>query len=188
MKNQKINTASVLIFLLVIFVLSVSSKSNIGGVIDHFKVGDVVYSILSPTDFYKLHGSGWMLMDGAALPTPNNQKTDLEQFYGFKKTPDARGVFIRGMNVNNDGLDPDKNRAVGSYQPDGVGNHAHDFNDNYFAESWSNFLKPQAGSGKTDGDNGLISIRSTTDNFGPSIISETRPKNITLYTYIKVDE
>jgi hypothetical protein len=81
-------------------------------------LGDVKYSILAPTEFQKLNGNEWKLMDGQSIVG-----TKLSQMTGRSALPDARGMFIRGMNANREFPfgDLDGNRPVGSEQNDMVG-------------------------------------------------------------------
>lgn len=95
---------------------------------------------------------------------------------GQNSTPDLRGVFIRGMNGGDSGLDPDGNRTLGNYQTDSFKSHTHQIrapggsNNNAFESpnvDWGTLSQPQHYNTEASG------------------ASETRPKNIALLYCIK---
>lgn len=134
-------------------------------------IGDVKYSVLEPDKFTRENGDGWVLMDGREI-----RGTDLWRLTGMEKLPDARGVFIRGMNIGRDhgNGDADGDRQVGSSQNDLFKDHSHQF-------ACSGDTNAAAGNARTEIGWGL---RTTSGASGGG--SETRPRNIALYTYIKV--
>lgn len=97
-------------------------------------LGDVKYSILAPTEFQKLNGNEWSLMDGQSIVG-----TKLSQMTGRSALPDARGMFIRGMNANREFPfgDLDGNRPVGSEQTDMVGYLGENKSNIYNYNSWT---------------------------------------------------
>lgn len=97
-------------------------------------LGDVKYSILAPTQFQKLNGNEWRLMDGQSIVG-----TKLSQMTGKSALPDARGMFIRGMNANREFPfgDLDGNRPVGSEQNDMVGYLGEDKSTIYNYHGWT---------------------------------------------------
>lgn len=139
-------------------------------------IGDVKHSILNPERFINLNGKGWVLMDGR-----NINNSDLFRLTGMTMLPDARGVFIRAMNENRDPEDGDSdgNRIIGKYQKDSVGPHAHRY-----------YYPGYHGSDKYEGGGVYRRVmleeggdRSTSD----TETKETKPRNITLYVYIKIN-
>ena len=147
-------------------------------------LGDVKYSVLKETEFQRMNGTGWILMDGRDI---NN--TDLCKLGNVCKILDARGEFIRGWNQDRIDGDPfqkenNKERTLSDYQDDALQNHTHD--------------SMQTISGSVGADKGYIA-RGTKDyqiggtigkakvNGAQSSEYETRPKNISLYIYIKVN-
>lgn len=158
-------------------------------------IGDVKYSVLPPDKFKEENGNGWVLMDDK-VPITNS---DLESKHGIKEIPDARGLFIRSLNGtrNDDKADPylkenNKARLMGDYQMDAVGKHTHPINmrTGYMlalgavgvVQEASIFVGDRPAWGHPNGYGGL----TATDNQLP--ITESRPKNISLYTYIKINE
>ncbi len=180
MKKVTQSSSSVVLFASIVFLAYFAAKPYTGGVIDHHKVGDIIYSILPPDKFKALHGEGWNLLDGSRL----KESDDLNKIYGWSKLPDASGRFLRGLNFDYYlGVDPERERKVGSLQDDALAKHRHE----WIAE----LEEVEDGSGNRveggDGDGGTINMKATryTEYFGES---ETRPKNVALYIYIKVDE
>jgi hypothetical protein len=170
------------IILLVFFTLDKFKGSTAQEKISEGKIGDVKYSVLDPAKFIEVNGEGWVLMDGRSI-----EGSDLSTVSGLKTAYDAQGVFIRGLNLNRDVKtgDPEgKERFLGSYQSDMIINHTHKY------ISLGNTL--WADNGYSD-DGRPIRLPTTleTDNptNGNSTISgtETRPRNIALYTYIKIN-
>lgn len=160
------------------------------GIIDHFKVGDVVHSVLRPTDFQRLHGTGWMLMNGSTLPI----NADLRLFQAsltdpnvkFTSVPDARGVFLRGMNegraTSTGDAAGDKN--IGVYQSDMVGSHSHTSVMRTYTANWVSGGPVPA----LEAQSPIPSQGRNPVTIGPDGGPETRPRNIALYIYIKVNE
>jgi len=104
--------------------------------------------------------------------------SQLCQYTGVCTLPDARGVFIRGMNVNRsrDTGDPSGNRPVGNFQNDEFKSHSHSYvNAGVWARSWKGDDSGPKTAHKQQGD--------TSKRGGV----ETRPRNIALYTYIKIN-
>ena len=155
------------------------------------QLGNVVYSVLSPDLFREQNGNGWFLLDGGIDLKANGftfNQTDLCLSTGAfcNELPDARGVFIRGMNMNRSTKsgDVDNARKVGSLQLDSVGHHSHKF------EAGIAIAKDKDNPGDPGGhiqgpENNKWSFETT--NIGNGIINETRPKNINLYIYIKLN-
>jgi hypothetical protein len=149
------------------------------------EVGDIRYSILSPDLFSKNHPGKWMLLDGKPLEEDtdlyklldeNNVKNILTVKDGIPDClPDARGVFLRGMNMGRETStgDTDGDRKIGSYQSDTLKSHHH------------TYLKPRRGGNGSDTDDDEVYIWDVTNtsDFGGA---ETRPRNVTMYIYIKV--
>lgn len=155
-------------------------------------VGDVRYSVLPPDAFMKLN-PGWILMDGAESKTSDSifKKSTLFLDYQFKSVPDARGVFVRGMNMGRplEKGDPDGDLPIGRYQPDGIKKHTHEFSISfgYFCGWVNNNVWTGDRPGNPMSVNNpecKIKISNSGENLSGE---ETRPRNIALYVYIKVN-
>ncbi|WP_298355137.1 hypothetical protein [Runella sp.] len=178
-----------------LFLLHGATKSlQPAGVIDHFKVGDVIYSMLPYQDFIRLHGTGWMMMDAQGV----NASADLRKIFpsvllNGTNLPDARGRFIRGMSYGGPGSrqdrmnttdgDPDNQRIVGSFQTDDFKSHTHVLGLRTY-----NANTQDSGPNQVGVEAILPSGNRTGVGIYPTGGAETRPRNIALYIYVKVDE
>lgn len=173
-------TLTTLVILFMIGSSYTTNTSNTG------TLGDIKYSILDPEKFVEKNGDGWVLMMGQDI-----SGSDLHSFTGMSKLPDVRGNFIRSMNLGRaTNGDPDTFRLVGSYQADTFKAHSHDFKANFKGTTHNDklLLGNVGGQGKGygGGDNYHLGIAQST--ILPSGEQETRPKNIALFTYIKINE
>lgn len=139
-------------------------------------IGDVKYSILEPNTFYKVNGKGWVLMDGRSI--------DSSALFNLGQTriPDARGLFIRAMDMGRDTVDnkgdPEwSSRDVITPQMDDFRKHNHHINIVLSHGNWAYGGNNWATQTNTD--------PKTADSFNEGG-KETRPKNIALYIYIKI--
>ncbi len=161
-------------------------ENNIGA------LGDVKWSVLAPSAFRKENGNGWMLMAGDDV-----SGTDLATF--MPSIPDARGCFIRALNgvvqpsgemtgLRADGKqDPEGDkRTVGSWQGDAFKQHSHPIKrfqhrdnpgDQPKSPYWDVFHSLQT----------TWSGRYTKYPAEGGNPHETRPRNIALYCYVKVN-
>jgi hypothetical protein len=137
------------------------------------KIGDIKYSLLEPNIFIKLHDSTWVLMDGRDIGGSALSRL------GWKTIPDARGVFLRGMNVNRDIHTGDEsgNRPVGSYQKDQLMHHKHSIDIAVTNDNKGGVVR--GGMPDRNGSTGY------TNESGAE--QETNPRNISVYTYIKIN-
>jgi hypothetical protein len=150
--------------------------------------GDVKYSILSKQAFQEENGTCWVLLDS----TYNLKESDLYLRYNKvlpTKLPDGRGVFIRGMMTSTNASakkhgDPDGIRLTGGYQKDSVGKHRHNLQ---MATKWGqdDDLPPVAPGWSTKNQHATGGQNSFETTFNCEDC-ETRPKNISLFIYIKV--
>jgi hypothetical protein len=102
---------------------------------------------------------------------------------GIGEVPDLRGVFVRGLNdfaagsvpaVGPERADPDGGRRAGDFQRDALASHTHRLG----YKRWG--LKN--GGGKLNLELGGPSVETEATG-GP----ETRPKNVALYYYVKIN-
>lgn len=127
--------------------------------------------------------SFWSPCDGREVPN-----SELQKIASITKVPDSRGVFLRGLNVfdavgefggmikkaETDFIDTYGTRIVGSYQKDEFRAHDH----SYFAPISSSPIRGSGGYAPENPSSG------TTGRTGGK---ETRPKNIAVYCYIKIN-
>jgi len=140
-------------------------------------IGDVRYSILEPKVFMELN-EGWILMDGGASKESADifPGSTLHLEFQCETLPDARGVFIRGMNHHRSANgDPWGDRQVGSFQADTLVSHTHHIPNGVTDDNKGNTMR--------GGQFNRNASEGESRSFGGT---ETRPRNIALYVYIKV--
>ena len=89
------------------------------------------------------------------------------------RKPNLQGLFLRGFDLG--GL-VDPNHAIGHFQEDSVGPHAHNLKENNCLASGGNYTSPFGHA---------VPNPNTTDANGPNIGRETRPKNVAVSFLIK---
>lgn len=163
-------------------------------------LGDVKYSVLAPEEFIAQNGKGWILLDDKA--TEKLANSDLGRLGVVPRLPDARGVFIRGANMGRDTLsgDAEATRLPLSSQADAFQGHFHHLSgpvDCHDAQTVQAKTLVATGMGhseisekgaRLDTRNYINNAKTDGVNGEPRISSETRPKNIALYTYIKIND
>lgn len=163
-------------------------------------VGDIKYSILKPGVFTKRY-PGWVLLDGgSSIETDSIFK--VSKLYNLLKVPslpDARGVFLRGMNEGRsiETGNPDGDKPVGTRQSDEFETHDHEI----FAGVDNQRRRIMASLGWAGGWGGVGNVSPVHAERVPNSVHEsgmikilgrgeaieTRPRNIVLYIYIKVN-
>ena len=155
------------------------------------KVGDTVYSMLTEAQFQALRDTTWVLMDGRSVVG-----SEFETVTGDSTVPDARGQFLRGKNNGRiDGQEnPDGDVVLGTQQTDAIQGHKHNYTRSWLGAN--NFMHhPNTSVGLATGaDNPVVtSGNGVTDpvddgsNGVPRTGLETRSKNITVNTFIKIN-
>lgn len=154
-------------------------------------VGDVKYSILDPVKFAQVNGDCWVPMDGRTLA----QEDALRQLTGMTNLPNGGGLFIRMQDFANSDNDPgrDVNSPIAVVQGDDVKPHNHTMSEAGQISS-PNILE---GSFNVQCANCYTNIRLvgqgnyTTGNHVHTINNndgaETRPKNLNLWGYIRIN-
>jgi hypothetical protein len=137
------------------------------------QLGDIKESLLDEATFQSVHGTSWVLADGR-----NIAGTDLATLTGWTNAPDLRGVFLRGKD-HGVGRNPDGDTALGTYQLDDFASHDHTYTDRY-DDDGSNV--------STDVTNNAGEVVIENKTTGLSGGDETRPKNITVNFFIKINE
>jgi len=168
-------------------------------------IGDVKYSLLNPTQFAMVNGDCWVPMDGREIP---NSK--LEVSFGIGTAPDGSGLFIRSQEFTNSPTTNDPGRttssSIATFQADEVLGHGHTANNGvghthlfYDTRQQESVYYTYGGilpcincgydiGGQFSFPNVRTTSSSTTgisvgNNTGP----ETRPKNLNLYAYIRIN-
>lgn len=154
-------------------------------------VGDVKYSVLNPAEFVAENGDCWVPMDGREL-APTDK---LRIASGMTFVPNAGGLFIRSQDFPNSDNDPDRdsNSPVATIQGDDFKSHNHNISDPGHSHTGGAFWP---GNGPEQNQDGGVEDRTTFTNTGSSTTgitinntggTETRPKNINLWTYIRIN-
>jgi hypothetical protein len=138
-----------------------------------WKVGDIKQSFLTPAQFIAEHDDTWVLCDGQSVVG-----SDYETITGDTNIPDARGVFLRGINngVGTGTGNPSGEVAPGTYQTDEYKSHTHTVQ----AGTYQDFNAGDISRGAT------IGFTTTQDTLA-SGGAETRPRNISCNIYIKIN-
>lgn len=160
-------------------------------------VGDVKHSILNPTQFATVNGACWVPMDGRSIAG-----SQLATITGMTNVPDAGGLFVRNQEFSGGAnQDPDRTSSspIATYQDQAVISHNHGVNDPGHSHGF-NDIRHGDGGDKCGcaGSGGTASRGTTTENnntFGVSTGisiqnaggSETRPKNMNLWVYIRIN-
>lgn len=148
------------------------------GQIGTVPVGTIIASYLSKQQMKGTYGDEWVLANGDDVST----KSQFFKITGKTKLPDLRGMFIRGLNEGrNDGKqDPQPNRTAGDYQEDAFKEHHHKliWHHRSFHGAGGPGIPPVDEPGKDQPD---------TTKKPKEGGDETRPKNVAVYFYIKIN-
>lgn len=168
-------------------------------------VGDVKYSILNPDEFRLENGDCWVPMDGRSIAG-----SKLAARTGRSSIPDGSGLFIRSQEFNGGANnDPDRTSATAiatiqqhelfrhNHTTSPAGEHSHSHRDKRTGEDWAAPLGGDAIDSDMyangDGTGGFDEIRRTgtepnhVHQISETGGNETRPKNINLWTYIRIN-
>lgn len=155
-------------------------------------VGDVKFSILDPTQFATVNGDCWVPMNGAPLASGTALRNILTSMTNL---PDASGVFFRAQEFGGANNDPERNSSspIATIQPEAFKAHNHGVNDPGHAHTYA--LR-NAGQSDNADDRDVALSSSTTTNTSTSTTgitiqnaggSETRPVNMNLWVYIRIN-
>jgi len=167
--------------------------------IANLPIGTIVPSMLPPSLFAEIVGdpdpsvfdprkSKWVLADGRDIRISQYGKLS-----GNTETPDLRGMFLRGLNEGrkDDRQDPDV-RKPGDYQKDALQRHSHKTTVTGDTTGYKEQAETPSGIGYTRNKAGRnapyerVSV-SVLDVTGANAEAETRPKNVAVHFYIKIN-
>ena len=164
-------------------------------------VGDIKYSVLRPTQFAQVNGSCWVPMDGRAIAG-----SKLNTILGVNNLPDGGGLFIRAQEyVTGANNDPDRTSLspiatlqeeafISHNHPVVDQGHTHTYTDTKHNENFANSY--QGGVNQSTHPAAHYSTTEVLDNSFPafptvtvqnSTGTETRPKNINFWIYIRIN-
>jgi hypothetical protein len=160
-------------------------------------VGDVKYSILSPALFTQVNGDCWVPMSGG-----NIFGSELAAVLGTNTIPDISGLFIRAHEYN-DGQDPNRTPTspIAQFQDQAWKSHEHPTTVSAaggHSHTWADqVLRNEGGALRfmLDVPNRMASNADEVGNFSHTHTinitssggNETRPINLNLYTYIRIN-
>lgn len=162
---------------------------------NQFPVGTIIQSRLSELNFQEIMGPSWVLYDDRDVS--GSELDNLESLPGGL-LEDARGIILRGKNnTRSDGFgNPSGDLALGTFQENQNGDHNHGSGNHGHNEAR---LIPSrvGGDGAIDATSGTASVNDAGYLGNPilssgTIISnqggnETRMRNLTLNTFIKIN-
>ena len=188
MKSFKIFSLAFMLFISTFMFMSLRTPQN-----NNSHIGDVKYSILPADLFNETQEGKWVLLDGKPLSNlselyeflDGKMRLDILKKEGdFYLLPDVRGRFVRSMNVNGQGDDPDTKRKVGSYQQDMFQTHTHALGVGVSDKQAASQLdRPRFADFAQKFQRAPFQTKGAINGHAGE---ETRPKNIALYTYIKI--
>jgi hypothetical protein len=175
-------------------------------------IGDVKYSILDPTQFADVNGSCWVPMDGRSIAG-----SELETITSMATIPDVGGLFLRSQEFSGGAdQDPNRtfSSPIATLQEDDFKSHDHDGSaltatgststGGAHTHTYSNGT--QQGSETDSGTdekyqrpNNTTGLTSSSGNHSHTVTitvagnvslnggDETRPKNLNLWTYIRIN-
>lgn len=156
----------------------------------HLPVGTIVPSVLEPRTFAIVAGdsgnfdprsSSWVPADGRDIAGSEFTKQT-----GSIRTPDLRGMFLRGLNYT----EPNNPRSDGKQDPEGDARKPGDYQvDAFFKHAHPYTGTTDSKEERTDGNTyphkkDAFPCPKETDPVGGA---ETRPKNIAVYYYLKIN-
>lgn len=149
-------------------------------------VGDVKYSFLNPTQFAAQNGDCWVPLDGSSL-----SGTKLGMITGISTLPNAGGLFIRAQEFSNSpDNDPDRNSGtnIGTFQDGAIQSHRHTVSQTTIRKMSNDDVINS--SPEFDRGNGVIEASfpiPPDPNTSFTGGSETRPKNLNLWIYVRIN-
>ncbi len=156
--------------------------------------GSIMPSVLEPEKMNRMTKGNWILAEGL-----DSDLTTLGSNYSIKTinglprlfigdnmkfvVPDLRGVFLRGMNNNNQGKDPSPNRLAGDTQADQLRDHMHDIDPDTITAS-GKVENVHAHNTVLENKTKVLGLRKNGEVRDGK--RETRPVNVSVYYYIKI--
>jgi hypothetical protein len=162
--------------------------------LENMPIGTIIPSMLDPILFKDsvAFPDKWELAKGQKVST---EWKYYKVFGEGSRIPDLRGMFLRGMNEGrNDGeQDPEQNRKPGDEQKDALQQHSHNITVNgkkmkVTALKWHDPSTDlgYTSTGKAHAPEVSMTVTNVTGE-DVNVADETRPKNVAVYFYIKIN-
>lgn len=165
-------------------------------------VGTIVASPLPFKSFKQAAGDPDLWSQSSKWSPADGRNVDGSKFATLSKNtsvPDLRGMFIRGLNifdsiqpvppVSADRRDPE-NRLAGHFQSDLYKEHQHGFGGNFINSSgtlWQVFGSRSSSTWQAKVNGQSVRQSNRVSLTSPEGGTETRPKNVAVYYYIKIN-
>jgi hypothetical protein len=165
------------------------------------EVGDVKYSILNPTQFAAQNGGCWVPMDGRSITG-----SKLATITGLASVANAGGLFFRSQEYGTSNNDPDRTTTstIATPQGDDFKLHTHTLSIDYGgAHNHSFWVDKSNGNGDSGDSYYPVPYQDNDGTYGFDLLgtgahshsgsnsstggTETRPKNLNLWTYIRIN-
>lgn len=141
-------------------------------------VGTVVTSMLTETQYRAIAGTGWILADGRSVAG-----SAYATLTGQSNAPDLRGVFLRGKNNGRgSGGNAGGDLALGAYQADAFGSHAHNLTGQVGSAAHNNGGYISGSTGNVGGVQNFSGLVTTAVGD-----TETRGRNVTVNHFLRID-
>ena len=150
-----------------------------------WELGDICYSVLPLELFSKTHGAGWALLDGQ-LPGDSKLKKLLgvPRFHPEWEMPDARGLFLRGVDSRkpHDSTigNPAGRLPIGSYQDSCVNYQGEVMKKNGGGDWVLNSIQQRPGA---KGNN----LEISPNNSAGAASTEVRPRCVTVNIFVRIN-
>lgn len=145
-------------------------------------VGTIIASMLNEAEFEHHNGSSWVLADGRDITIEDEYRRITQN----RKVPDLRGMFLRGIDPTGK-VDPEGKRTPGSEQKDSFKKHTHKVTTKFISEFQNdppNYdMFGAAGEKWGDYEDHKLEGVQLSNEGGV----ETRPINVAVYYYIKIN-
>ncbi len=147
------------------------------------KVGDVIQSMLTEAQFQLYKDDTWILMDGRDV-----SGSDYAILLSSTTIPDARGQFLRAKNNGrSDGQENPTDGALGDAQTDSMQGHGHHIPSCSSQDGQGRVTAGASSTGSQSVDDASYATEYNSQGT-PRTDTETRPKNITVNFFIKINE
>lgn len=154
---------------------------------ERLPVGTIVPSMLDPRAFAKIAGDPGDFDPRTSIWVPADKRDVAGSRYAKEVSgivPDFRGMFLRGLNYS----DTDRVRSDGLQDPDGAGRRPGSIQHDAVIKHSHQMTEFQMGSERHgSGDGAYEHSVNTTTGVNADGGSETRPKNMAVFYYIKIN-
>lgn len=135
-------------------------------------IGEIKSSMLTLTQMQNLYGSGWVLCDGGSCAG-----SIYENITSNSTVPDLRAAFLRGAGTSTQ-FTQNHTTTLGGVEDDAIQSHTHE------SQLSTN---PGGALGFARGDATYVGTLATTAPAGARTANETRPNNVGVNFFIRIN-